>query len=289
LSEFFQLLLAGITVGFIYALVGIGFSVIYNSSGIINFSQGEFVMAGGMIAVFLLKAGIPLWLSFVLSIVVTAFLGIVLWKFIDLSKNRSIISMIILTLGYSIALRGLAEVIFDKELHTLPSFVGDKAFNIFGATLSYQALLVIIFSVIIVTILYIFFQKTKIGKAMIAVSNNIESAKLMGINIEKVLMLNFTISAIIASIGGLLLTPITSTNYEIGIMLGLKGFSATVIGGLSQPFGAIIGGLILGISESLVAGYISSEYKDAVAFIALLAILFFRPEGIFSNIKAKRV
>lgn len=289
MSEFFQLLLAGITVGFIYALVGIGFSVIYNSSGIINFSQGEFVMAGGMIAVFLLKAGIPLWLSFVLSIVVTAFLGIVLWKFIDLSKNRSIISMIILTLGYSIALRGLAEVIFDKELHTLPSFVGDKAFNIFGATLSYQALLVIIFSVIIVTILYIFFQKTKIGKAMIAVSNNIESAKLMGINIEKVLMLNFTISAIIASIGGLLLTPITSTNYEIGIMLGLKGFSATVIGGLSQPFGAIIGGLILGISESLVAGYISSEYKDAVAFIALLAILFFRPEGIFSNIKAKRV
>jgi len=288
-NELFQLILSGITVGFIYALVGMGFTVIYNSSGIINFSQGEFVMAGGMSAVFLLKAGMPFWLAFSLSILITAILGIVLWKLIDLSKERSVISMIILTLGYSIALRGLAEVIFDKELHTLPSFVGDGAFEIYGATLTYQALLVIFISIIIVLFLYIFFKKTKTGKAMMATSDNIDSAKLMGIDIKKILMLNFAISAIIASIGGLLLAPITSTNYEIGIMLGLKGFSAAVIGGLSQPFGAVVGGLILGISESLVAGYISSEYKDAVAFVALLGILFFMPGGIFSNLKAKRI
>ncbi len=289
MNELFQLILSGITVGFIYALVGMGFTVIYNSSGIINFSQGEFVMAGGMSAVFLLKAGMPFWLAFLLSILITAILGIVLWKLIDLSKERSVISMIILTLGYSIALRGLAEVIFDKELHTLPSFVGDGAFEIYGATLTYQALLVIFISIIIVLFLYIFFKKTKTGKAMMATSDNIDSAKLMGIDIKKILMLNFAISAIIASIGGLLLAPITSTNYEIGIMLGLKGFSAAVIGGLSQPFGAVVGGLILGISESLVAGYISSEYKDAVAFVALLGILFFMPGGIFSNLKAKRI
>ncbi len=289
MNELFQLILAGVTVGFIYALVGMGFTVIYNSSGIINFSQGEFVMAGGMSAVFLLKAGMPFWLAFLLSILITAILGIILWKLIDLSKERSVISMIILTLGYSIALRGLAEVVFDKELHTLPSFVGDGAFEIWGATLTYQASLVIVVSLVIVAFLYLFFKKTKTGKAMVAASDNIASAKLMGIDIKKILMLNFTISAVIASIGGLLLAPITSTNYEIGIMLGLKGFSAAVIGGLSQPFGAVVGGLILGISESLVAGYISSEYKDAVAFIALLGILFFMPGGIFSNLKAKRV
>ena len=289
MNELFQLILAGVTVGFIYALVGMGFTVIYNSSGIINFSQGEFVMAGGMSAVFLLKTGIPFWLAFLLSILITAMLGIILWKLIDLSKERSVISMIILTLGYSIALRGLAEVVFDKELHTLPSFVGDGAFDIWGATLTYQAFLVIVVSLVIVVFLYLFFKKTKTGKAMVATSDNINSAKLMGIDIKKILMLNFTISAVIASIGGLLLAPITSTNYEIGIMLGLKGFSAAVIGGLSQPFGAVVGGLILGICESLVAGYISSEYKDAVAFIALLGILFFMPGGIFSNMKAKRV
>ncbi len=289
MNELFQLILAGVTVGFIYALVGMGLPVIYNSSGIINFSQGEFVMAGGMSAVFLLKTGMPFWLAFLLSILITAILGIILWKLIDLSKERSVISMIILTLGYSIALRGLAEVVFDKELHTLPSFVGDGAFDIWGATLTYQAALVIIVSLIIVIFLYLFFKKTKTGKAMVAASDNVNSAKLMGIDIKKILMLNFAISAVIASIGGLLLAPITSTNYEIGIMLGLKGFSAAVIGGLSQPFGAVVGGLILGVLESLVAGYISSEYKDAVAFIALLGILFFMPGGIFSNLKAKRV
>ncbi len=289
MSELFQLILSGVTVGFIYALVGMGFTVIYNSSGIINFSQGEFVMAGGMSAVFLLKAGLPLGVAFLLSILITSLLGILLWKLIDLSKQRSVISMIILTLGFSIFLRGLAQVVFDKEMHTLPSFVGDGSFVIFGATLTYQALLVMVVSIVIVVFLYLFFSKTKTGKAMVAVSDNQNSAKLMGIDIKKILMLNFVISTVIASIGGILLTPITSTNYEIGIMLGLKGFAAAVIGGLSQPFGAVVGGLLLGVLESLVAGYISSEYKDAVAFIVLLAILFFMPGGIFSNLKAKRV
>ena len=289
MSEFFSFLLSGVTVGFIYALVGMGFTVIYNSSGIINFSQGEFVMAGGMSAVFLLKTGMPFWMAFVLAVLITSLLGIVLWKLIDLSKEKSIISMIILTLGYSIFLRGLAEVVFDKELHTLPSFVPNGSISIFGAVLTYQSLLIIAVSIVIVISLYLFFNKTKTGKAMIATSNNPSSAKLMGINIKKILMLNFAISATIAAIGGILLAPITSTNYEIGIMLGLKGFSAAVIGGLSQPFGAVVGGLILGISESLIAGYVSSEYKDAVAFIALLGILFFMPGGIFSNLKAKRV
>ena len=289
MNEFLSFLLSGVTVGFIYALVGMGFTVIYNSSGIINFSQGEFVMAGGMSAVFLLKTGMPFWMAFILSILITALLGIILWKLIDLSKEKSVISMIILTLGYSIFLRGLAEVVFDKELHTLPSFVSDGSISVFGTVLTYQSLLIIVVSIVIVIALYLFFNKTKTGKAMIATSNNPESAKLMGINIKKILMLNFAISATIAAIGGMLLAPITSTNYEIGIMLGLKGFSAAVIGGLSQPFGAVVGGLILGILESLVAGYISSEYKDAVAFVALLGILFFMPGGIFSNLKAQRV
>ena len=289
MPELFAFLLSGITVGFVYALVGMGFTVIYNSSGIINFAQGEFVMAGGMSMVFLLATGISFSSAFILSIMVTAILGVMLWKLTDLSKDSSQVSLIILTLGYAIFLRGLAEVVFDKELHTIPSFVGDGAFDIYGAILSHQALLVIVVSIIIVIALYLFFKKTLLGKAMIAASDNVEAAKLMGINIKKILMLNFAISASIAAIGGALLTPMTSTNYEVGIMLGLKGFAAAIIGGLSNPFGAVLGGLILGVMETLVAGYMSSEYKDAVAFIIMLAILFFRPGGIFSNLKAQRV
>ena len=282
-------MLSGVTVGFIYTLVGLGFTVIYNSSGIINFSQGEFVMAGGMSTVFLLYAGLPLGVAFVLAIMITSLIGIVLYKLISFSKDSSQISLIILTLGFAIFLRGLAQVIFDKQLHTMPSFVGDGAFEIFETTLTYQALAVIVVSIVIVISLYLFFNKTKTGQAMMAASNNVDAAKLMGINIKKILMLNFAISAVIASIGGILLTPITSTNYEVGIMLGLKGFCAAIIGGLGTPFGAVAGGLVLGILESLVAGYVSSEYKDAVAFIVLLAILFFMPGGIFGNLKSQRV
>jgi len=287
--ELFSFLLSGVTVGFIYTLVGLGFTVIYNSSGIINFSQGEFVMAGGMSAVFLLSAGLPLGVSFILAIMITSLVGILLYKLIALSKDSSQISLIILTLGYAIFLRGLAQVVFDKELHTMPSFVGDGALEIFETTITYQALAVIVVSILIVISLYLFFNKTKTGQAMMAASNNVDAAKLMGINIKKILMLNFAISAVIASIGGILLTPITSTNYEVGIMLGLKGFCAAIIGGLGTPFGAVAGGLILGILESLIAGYVSSEYKDAVAFVVLLAILFFMPGGIFGNLKSQRV
>ncbi len=287
--ELFGYLLSGVTVGFIYTLVGLGFTVIYNSSGIINFSQGEFVMAGGMSTVFLLYAGLPLGVAFFLAILITSMIGIVLYKLISLSRDSSQISLIILTLGFAIFLRGLAQVIFDKQLHTMPSFVGDGAFEIFDTTLSYQAVLIMVVASAIVISLYLFFQKTKTGQAMVAASNNVDAAKLMGINIKKILMLNFAISAVIASIGGILLTPITSTNYEVGIMLGLKGFCAAIIGGLGTPFGAVAGGLVLGVLESLVAGYVSSEYKDAVAFVVLLAILFFMPGGIFGNLKSQRV
>ena len=289
MNELFGFLLAGITVGFIYTLVGLGFTVIYNSSGIINFSQGEFVMAGGMSSVFLLYAGLPLGVSFFLAILLTSMIGIVLYKLISLSKDSSQISLIILTLGFAIFLRGVAQVIFDKQLHTMPSIVGDGAFEILDTTLSYQAILIMVVATLIVISLYLFFKKTKTGQAMVAASDNVNSARLMGINIKKILMLNFAISAVIASIGGILLTPITSTNYEVGIMLGLKGFCAAIIGGLSSPFGAVSGGLLLGILEALVAGYISSEYKDAVAFIVLLAVLFFMPGGIFGNLKSQRV
>ena len=287
--ELFGYLLSGVTVGFIYTLVGLGFTVIYNSSGIINFSQGEFVMAGGMSTVFLIYAGLPLGVAFVLAILITSMIGIVLYKLISFSRDSSQISLIILTLGFAIFLRGLAQIIFDKQLHTMPSFVGEGAFEIFETTLSYQALLIMVVASAIVISLYLFFQKTKTGQAMVAASNNVDAAKLMGINIKKILILNFAISAVIASIGGILLTPITSTSYEVGIMLGLKGFCAAIIGGLGTPFGAVAGGLLLGILESLVAGYISSEYKDAVAFVVLLAILFFMPGGIFGNLKSQRV
>jgi len=289
MTELFAFALTGITIGFVYALVGMGFTVIYNSSGIINFAQGEFVMAGGMISVFLIASGSPTFLAYILAIITTAIIGVILWKLTDFSKDSSQVSLIILTLGYAIFLRGLAEVVFDKELHTLKPLLGNGSIELFGTVISYQMLLIITVSILIVIALWLFFNKTWLGKAMVAASQNVDSAKLMGISISKILMLNYTIAATIAAIGGILLTPITSTNYEVGMMLGLKGFAAAIVGGLSNPFGAVVGGLLLGIMETLIAGYLSSEYKDAVAFVIMLLILFFRPGGIFNTSKAERV
>ncbi|WP_331775222.1 branched-chain amino acid ABC transporter permease [Sulfurospirillum sp. 1612] len=289
MSELLQFTFGGLTVGFIYALVGLGFTVIYNSSKIINFSQGEFVMIGGMSAVFLSYAHFPFVLAFPIAIFFSSLLGYILFKLVSISKNSSTTSLIILTLGYSIFIRGAAQVVFDKQMHTLPPFISNTPITIYGATITPQAILVILVSLVIVLGLYVLFNKTKIGKAMLATADNKNAAKLVGISVRKILIWNFMISAGIASIGGIVLTPIISTNYEIGVMLGLKGFCAAIIGGIGNPFGAVFGGVLLGILESFVAGYLSSEYKDAVAFIVLLLILFFFPGGLFGSKKFARV
>ena len=287
--ELLQYSFGGITVGFIYALVGLGFTVIYNSTKVINFSQGEFVMIGGMSAVFLIHLNLPMIVAFPLAVISASIIGYILFKLIAISNNSSVTSLIILTLGYSIFTRGLAQVGFDKQLHTLPSFISDEPIYILGATITSQAIIVIVVSLLIVFCLYYMFNKTKMGKAMLATADNPDVARLMGISVKKILIMNFVISASIAAVGGIILTPITSTNYEIGIMLGLKGFCAAIIGGISNPFGAVFGGILLGVLESFVAGYLSSEYKDVVAFAVLLLILFFFPDGLFGAKKSSRV
>lgn len=289
MAEFLQFTFSGLTVGFIYALVGLGFTVIYNSSNIINFSQGEFVMVGAMAGVFLTLAKFPPILAFPIAVLGASLLGYVLFMLISMPKNSSRTSLIILTLGYSIFIRGASQVVFDKQIHILPAFISEEPINIFGATITTQAILVILTSLAIVFGLYYLFNKTTIGKAMLATADNKNAAKLVGISVKKILIINFMISSAIAATGGIVLTPITSANYEMGIMLGLKGFCAAIIGGVGNPFGAVFGGVMLGVLESFVAGYISSEYKDAVAFIVLLLILFFFPDGLFGSKKGTRV
>lgn len=290
LGEFLQYLFSGLTSGAIYALVGLGFALIYNASHVINFAQGEFVMLGGMGTVFIAAAGVPLPLAAVLAIVLAALVGFALEKLaVEQTRNASVVTLIIITIGASIFVRGGAQVAFDKQFHTLPPFTGDTPINILGATITPQSLWVLGVTVVIVMALQYFFNRTLMGKAILATSHNPLAAKLVGINVNVVLLMSFGLSAALGAIAGILITPITSTNYEVGIMLGLKGFSAAILGGLGSGFGAIAGGLILGIVESLGAGYISSEYKDVMAFVIILAALFFLPSGLFGKRGTDRV
>lgn len=289
-TQLTQFLLTGLTVGSIYALVALGFAIIYNASHVINFAQGEFVMIGGMATASLIQLGLPMLLAIPLAVIAAAATGMALERFaIEPARGASPITLIIITIGASILLRGLATLIWDKKLHTMPSFSGETPIQFGGATILPQSLWVMGIAVAIVLLLGWFFGRTLIGKAVLATSHNPVAAQLCGINIRFVLFLSFGLSAALGAIAGILIAPITLTSWDVGVMLGLKGFAAAILGGLGSGVGAVVGGLVLGIAESLGAGYLSSAYKDAIAFVIILAVLFFMPNGIFGKKTADRV
>jgi branched-chain amino acid transport system permease protein len=289
-AEFLQFLFSGITVGATYALVGLGFAIIYNASQVINFAQGEFVMLGGMGTVFLLAAGWPMPLAMFGAIVATVAIGLLLEKLaIEPARDASVVTLIIITIGASIFLRGAAQVLLDREFHTLPAFSGDDPLTIGGATLLPQSLWVIGGTAAIVAGLGYFFGRTAWGKAMLATAFNPLAARLVGINTRLILLLSFGLSALIGAVAGILVAPITLTSYDAGIMLGLKGFCAAILGGMGSAVGAVVGGLIVGIAEAMGAGYVSSEYKDAIAFVIILLVLFFMPNGLFGRGAGRRI
>ncbi len=290
MAQFLQFVFAGITVGALYALVGLGFSLIYNASQVINFAQGEFVMIGGLASAVLVADGLPLPVAAAIAIAGAVAAGVALERLaVARAKRASVTTLIIITIGASIFLRGLAQVVFDRNFHTLPAFSGDRPIAIAGATIVPQALWVLATTLAIVLALWWFFERTLLGKAMLATSYNRLAAQLVGIETRAVMMLSFGLSAALGAVGGILIAPISLTSYDVGIMLGLKGFSASILGGLGSGAGAVVGGLLLGIVEALGAGYVSSAYKDAIAFVIILLVLFFMPRGLLGRKSAERV
>lgn len=289
-GELTQFLLSGLTVGSIYALVALGFAIIYNASHVINFAQGEFVMIGGMAAVWLLAAGLPLALAAALAVALAALVGLLLARFaVQPARGASVVTLIIITIGAAILLRGLASIVWDKRIHALPAFSGDAPIALAGATLAPQSLWVIGVTALIVCALWVFFNRTLTGKAILAVSHNRLAAQLMGISVRRVLLVSFALSAALGALAGILVAPITFTSWDVGVMLGLKGFAAAILGGMGSGPGAVVGGLTLGLLESLGAGYVSSAYKDAIAFIVMLAVLMLMPGGLLGDRAAERV
>ena len=290
LEQVLQFTFSGLTVGAVYALVALGFTIIYNASDVVNFAQGEFVMIGGMSTVFLFEAGLPLLIAGLLAIVITAAVGYALNKLaIEPARGASVVALIIITIGGSIFLRGVAQLVFDKQLHRFPSFSGDDPIILGGASILPQSLWVMFGAGAIFVALWLFFNKSVIGKAVLATSNNRFAAKLVGINTGFIMLLSFALSAAVGAAAGVLVTPITLTSYDAGMMLALKGFAAAMLGGIGSPFGALIGGLAVGLLEAFGAGYISSDYKDAAAFLVILVTLFVMPQGLFGKKSVERV
>jgi len=286
-----QFLVSGITNGSIYALIALGFCLIQNATGIVNFAQGDFVMLGAMIAISLYQAAnLPLPAAFVIAIFAVALIGVALQQGpIRHSRNRDILTLVMITVGASITFHGAGMLIWGKNVRTLPALGGDTPVFILGAAILPQTLWILSLSLIVLGSLHLFFHRTLLGKAVRAAADNPFGAVLIGISVRNLVALGFGLSGALGALAGILITPITSMSYEGGLMLGLKGFAGAILGGYGSTLGAVAGGLLLGILESLGAGLISSAYKDAIAFVVLLGILFLRPAGLFGSVQVRRL
>ncbi len=284
-TQLLQYFITGLTLGSIYAMVALGFIIIYNVTEIINFAQGEFVVLGGLVMVaFSVSVGLPLFIAFPVTVALVMLVGILLDRLaIRPIRKPSVLTLIIATIAASILLKGTAMVIWGKDPFDLQAFSGRDPISFFGAIIQPQYLWVIGFLILITIGLSFFFNKTIIGKAMRACADNPDAASLVGINTKNMILLSFALSAAIGAIAGITVTPIALMEYDRGVALAIKGFGAAILGGLGSFPGAILGGLIMGTIESFGAGLISSAYKDAFALIVLLAVLFFKPSGLLGS------
>ncbi len=278
-------------VGAIYGLVALGLNIIFNATGAVNFAQGEFAMLGGMLGASILSAThLPLFLVVVVTVTAVTAIGVLMERFVIRPiRHADVLNLIIVTIGASIVLKGGVMVTLGKNAAGLPSFSGERPVRILGATFVPQALWIVGVACAVVVLLHFFFDRTLLGKAMRAVASDREAARLMGINVQRVVMLSFALGAAVGAIGGIIITPLTLTIYDAGTMLGLKGFAAAVTGGLGNTFGGIVGGLVLGLLEAFGGGLIGSEFKDVAAFLLLLLLLFVRPRGLFARGESERV
>jgi branched-chain amino acid transport system permease protein len=285
LDQLLQFGVSGVTAGSIYALVALGFTLIFNATGIINFAQGQFVMLGGLIATtFANTLGWPLVAAVAMSIVLTTAVGAAMEVLtIRPMRKRPVFTLIMITLGMSIILETAALLIWGTDPIFLPSFSGDTPIPFFGAMLQPQTLWVLGGTVAVMTGLAAFYRYTIFGQAMLACSINADAAASVGINRTRMVLVAFCLAAALGALGGVLIAPITSTSYSVGLIMALKGFSAAIIGGMGSSLGAVVGGISLGLVEAFSTGIISSGYKDALALGLLIVFLVIRPQGLLGG------
>ncbi len=290
MQELLQYLFSGITNGAVYAVIALGFSMLYSSTGLINFAHGEFVMVGALSLVSLWKGlKIPLPAAFAGAVALTATGGLLLERF-ALRKVRKPhpIVLVIITVGASILIRGIGMLGWGKDSHSAPPFSSHAPVEVAGATLLPQSLWILAITLLVVCGLHLFHKKFLTGRAMLACAISRKAASIVGIPTDRMVLLAFAMSAAMGGIGGVLIAPISMSSFDMGMNLGLKGFCAAMIGGLGSSWGAIVGGLLLGILEALGVGFLSSGLKDAAAFVLLLLILYFRPTGILGTASVQR-
>ena len=291
MTDFLQLLLSGMATGSIYALAGLGFTLLWQASGTINFAQGEFVMLPAFMMLGFNAMGLPLLLSFVLTCAVAVLvLG---WGFkrgvVDPLLKYGLMPIVVATIGLAIAMRNGVRAGYSAEAHPFPSLFADKLFNIAGVAITLADVGTLMLALALVFATQAFLAKTVTGRAMQAVAQNTESATVLGINVPRMIFYTFAINAVLACAAALLVTPTYLAKFDMGESLGTKAFFAAIIGGFSNSRGALLGGVIVGVCENLAAAYISAAYKDAVALVIFMLVILFKPQGLLGKKVERKV
>ncbi len=286
MDKWLQLLVTGITMGSVYAVIALGFVTIYRSSRIVNMAQGSFVMFGGFFAFSMFsELGLPYWLSAIIGVILVVVLAVLMWLVVLKPVLKiSLAPMILLTVALSLLFENLSLVKYGGYTKTLPAFGGDHTFQIGGVFITAQSLYIIGIVIVMLVALYFLNNRTVVGKRMTATATNPMAASLSGINVTKMISISFIISAAIGAIGGVAISSyVGGITYAYGGMYGMMGFIAAVLGGWGSSSGAVVGGLILGIAQALSTGLVPAGYKNVVAFIILLIVVYFRPQGLLGK------
>lgn len=291
MTDFLQLLISGLATGGIYALAALGFTLLWQASGTINFAQGEFVMLPAFVMLGFLALGAPLWLGFVLAAAVSVLvLG---WAFkrgvVDPLFKYGMMPIVVATIGLAITLSNGIRAGYSAEAHPFPNPFGDHVFNVAGVTVTSGGIGTLLTALALVFATQAFMTRTVTGRAMQAVAQNTESATVLGINVPRMIFYAFAINALLACAAALLVTPTYLAKFDMGEGLGTKAFFAAIIGGFNNSRGALLGGLIVGVAENLAAAYVSPAYKDAVALMIFMVVILFKPQGLLGRKEERKV
>ncbi|MBN8478237.1 MAG: branched-chain amino acid ABC transporter permease [Burkholderiales bacterium] len=291
MNELIQLVVSGTATGAIYALAGLGFTLLWQASGTINFAQGEFVMLPAFTMLFCVMAGAPLWLAFLITCAAAmVVLGVGFKRgIVDPLIRHGVIPLVIATLGLSIALKTIVRAGYSAEAHQFASPFPAGQFSVGGITVSYADVGTLFLAGVIVVALQTFVTRTVTGRAMQAVAQNTDAARVLGIDAKRMVLYTFLINAVLAAVTALLITPTYLAKFDMGDSIGLKAFFAAIIGGFNQTRGALLGGVLIGVLENLVGFYWSPAYKEGVALMLFLVVILFRPEGLLGKAEERKV
>jgi branched-chain amino acid transport system permease protein len=283
-SYLIQFLFSGLTSGSIYALMAVSLVIVYKVSQLICFAQGEFFVIGALTMTTLVSKGLPMPLAFVVAVFVATILGALVERLlIRPIQDAGVGMLIVMTVAISLTLRGLALVIWGKESHVLKPFTAGNPIQVFGATLLPQVIWIIGITVVVLLLIWFFFEKTTLGVAMRACSENRLGASLMGISTQKAAILSWAWGSAIGALAGMAVAPLLFMQYGSGVMPMVKGFIAMSIGGLASIVGAVVAGYLLGLVEAYTVGLVSSQFSDPIVFTILIIVLIFKPNGLFGT------